>query len=359
MTSHDEPVFSEIIVRPVTAIEESRYKSQMAEHHYLGYLPKIGETIWYVATWRDRWLAQISLSSAALKCAVRDRWIGWDFHNQFDRLKLIANNSRFLILPEGRHPNVGSCILGRLERRVISDWLQRFGHPLLLLETFVDPSRFYGGVYRASNWFELGYTQGFRRLRDGYNNTPRDPKLVFVRPLCRAVQARLTQSSLIDLGLTGVPRMQIAASQMRSLPDYFRDIPDPRRPQGRRHRLHVVLGLAVGACLCGMKGYKAIAQWADLLGVAARRRFGCRFYKGSYIVPSCSVIRDCLVRVDPDKLDEALSAWALDQLSPNEALALDGKTMKGAVDDQGAKTHILSLVGHHSRQCIAQKKLVL
>jgi len=73
---------SELILRPVTRSEEARYRRQMTQYHYLGDLPKIGETLWYVATWREQWLAQISVSAAALKCGVRDRWIGWDFRLQ-------------------------------------------------------------------------------------------------------------------------------------------------------------------------------------------------------------------------------------------------------------------------------------
>lgn len=149
---------SELQVRPVERHEEGRYQAQMVQHHYLGALPKIGETVWYNATWRDQWVAQLSLSAAALKCGVRDRWIGWDFRSQYGRLKLIANNSRFLILPEWHRPNIGSRVLSLTERRVVADWRARFGHPLPLLETFVDPQRFHGGVYRAANWKELGLT---------------------------------------------------------------------------------------------------------------------------------------------------------------------------------------------------------
>ena len=150
--------------------EEGRYQEQMARHHYLGALPKIGETIWYVVTWHDQWVAQLSLSAAALKCGARDRWIGWDFRTQYGRLNLIANNSRFLILPDWHRPNIGSRVLSLTERRVVADWQERFGHPLLLLETFVDPRLFHGGVYRAANWIELGLTQGYRRTREGYSS---------------------------------------------------------------------------------------------------------------------------------------------------------------------------------------------
>jgi hypothetical protein len=90
----------EIFVRPIRPFEEQRYRELMQEHHYLGSLPKIGETLWYVATWSNQWIVLVSFSASALKCAARDHWIGWDFRHQYDRLKLIVNNSRFLILPD-------------------------------------------------------------------------------------------------------------------------------------------------------------------------------------------------------------------------------------------------------------------
>lgn len=352
------PILSEIIVRPIERAEEPRYRAQMAAHHYLESSPKIGETLWYVATWRGRWLAQISFSAAALKCGVRDEWIGWDFRTQFDRLKLIANNSRFLILPAGRYPNVGSRVLALVARRVARDWPQRFGHRLLLLETFVDPKRFHGGVYRGANWLELGLTRGFRRIPGGYSHLAEAPKRVFVYPLQRNAVALLSHPDRAILGLSGAPRMSLSAVQMRSLPYYFADIPDPRRAQGRRHRLPVVLSLAAGASLCGMRSYKAMAEWAASLGQAARGRFGCRRANGRYLVPSLYVMRDCLVRVGPEALDERLQAWQAAQLKPDEALAMDGKTMKGAVDESEAQTHIVSLIGHESKHCAAQKKSV-
>lgn len=347
---------SELHLRPVTRAEEPRYRDQMARHHYLGDLPKIGDTLWYVATWRGMWLAQLSLSAASLKCGVRDRWIGWDFRTQYDRLKLIANNSRFLILPEVRWPNVGSRVLGQLERRVVTDWQHHFGHSLLLLETFVDPTRFYGGVYRAANWLELGLTRGYRRTRGGYSAEPEDPKRVFLRPLKRQVQAHLNHPDRAHLGLTGVAKMQLNAEQMRSLPWCFATIDDPRRRQGRRHRLPVVLGLAAGAMLCCMRGYKAIADWVQGLGQAAHARFSCRRVDGRYEVPSEFVIRDCLVRIEPGALDRALTQWCQSWGVEETALALDGKTMKNAVDEHGRQTYILSVIGHDSRHCHAQKK---
>jgi hypothetical protein len=348
---------SELHVRPVERHEEGRYQEQMACHHYLGALPKIGETVWYVATWRDQWVAQLSLSGAALKCGVRDRWIGWDFRSQYGRLKLIANNSRFLILPDWHRPNLGSRVLSLTERRAVADWPARFGHPLLLLETFVDPRRFSGGVYRAANWIALGLTQGYRRTRAGYSADADAPKRVFLRPLCRHPQQQLTHPNRDHLHLTGAPKIMLNADQMRALPQCFRTSADPRRAQGRRHRLPVVLGLAAGATLCGMRGYKAISDWANGLGQQARIRFGCRRENGHCVVPSEFVIRDCLVRIDPEALDRALQAWNTAWGMHDEALAMDGKTMKNALDETGQQAHIMSVVGHASKICHTQKKL--
>lgn len=329
----------------------------MQAHHYLGALPKIGETLWYVASYRGEWVALLSFSAAAWKCAVRDRWIGWGFRHQYDRLKLLANNSRFLILPLWHRPNLGSKTLALCERRLPGDWRERFGHPLLLLETFVDPERFRGTVYRAANWIELGQTKGFRRTRGGYSERANAPKQVFVKRLQPDACAVLARPHLPAYYPTGAPKIMLTADQMLSLPQCFADIPDPRRAQGRRHPLPVVLAIAAGAILCGMRGYKAIADWANSLGPKARERFRCRRVNGCYLVPSESIFRDCLIRVDPAHLDQALQYWNQTHGQADESLAIDGKTMCNARDHEGRRTHILSVVGHQSHICYAQKKL--
>jgi Domain of unknown function (DUF4338)/DDE_Tnp_1-associated len=349
----------EIHVGPIQSSEEARYQALMQRHHYLGALPKIGETLWYVATWHEAWVALLSFSAAAWKCAVRDRWIGWEFRHHYDRLNLIANNSRFLILPEWHVPNLGSKTLSLCQKRLPGDWRERFGHPLLLVETFVDPQRFQGTVYRAANWTYLGDTRGFRRTRQGYSATAPSPKRVFVQPLQPDARVVLSRPHLEPPYRTGVPKLMLTADQMRALPDVFTDLPDPRRAQGRRHRLPTVLALAAAAVLCGMRGYKAIADWAHSLGPKARQRFRCRRSKdGRYLVPSESILRNVLIRVDPVQLDGALQKWNAAYGQADETLAIDGKTMCNALDDQGRQTHIMSVVGHHTKICYTPKKSV-
>jgi len=138
-------------VRLVRPDEEQRYQEIMQTHHYLGSLAKIGEHLWYIATILGEWAALLSFSAAALKCAARDRWLGWDFRRQYSRLNLLTNNSRFLILPEWHYSNLASKTLSLCLKRLSGDWQAHFGHPLLLVETFVDPARFQGTLYNVGH----------------------------------------------------------------------------------------------------------------------------------------------------------------------------------------------------------------
>ena len=349
-------LLDQISVRPIVKQEEIKYVQVMEAHHYLGAIPKIGENIWYVATYQTQWIALISFSAAALKCTARDQWIGWSYRHQTGRLKLIANNSRFLILPTLFGKNLGSRILSLCLKRLSADWTEKYHHPVLLVETFVDPERFHGGVYRASNWQEVGMTRGFRRTTAGYSAQSAQKKLIFVKSLHRRAQAILSHHQLSHPFMLGEVKMKITAQHIRSLPSFFKDINDPRRSQGRRHRLSTVLSIAAGAVLCGMRSYEAMFDWADSLSQKSREHFRCRYEKGRYTVPSLSIIRDVLTRVDPSELEAAFIAWNTAHAQDDESLAIDGKTMCNAIDEKGRQTQIMSAVGHSTGICYAQKK---
>jgi hypothetical protein len=322
----------EVLVRPVVRHEEQHYQELMDQYHYLGKIPKISETLWYVALWRDQWVALLTFSASALKCKARDQWIGWSPRHQFDRLKLVVNNSRFLILPDWHIPNLGSRVLSLIQKRVPTDWQNTFGHPVVLLETFVDPQRFQGTVYKAANWLYVGSTRGFRRVHQGYSATPLSPKMVFVKPLQLDAQKVLCQPFIESPYRTTGTRIMLNAEQMRSLPSFFLGIPDPRRREGRRHLLPTVLAIAIGAVLCGIRGYHAIAEWADNLNQRSRQRFRCRRENGQHVVPSESVIRDCLIRVDPLYLDRALKRWNQVYGEQDQSLKIDSRTNFNLID---------------------------
>ena len=147
----------DVEVRPVRGVEERRrWDALMARHHYLPFHGLFGKSLRHVAVRGETWLALLGWQAGAFKVGVRDAWIGWSREQQFSRLHLIANNSRFAVLEEGRVPNLASRALGPSLRRLARDMRDAHGHPVLLAETFVDPSRFAGTCYRASNWVSLG-----------------------------------------------------------------------------------------------------------------------------------------------------------------------------------------------------------
>jgi hypothetical protein len=183
----------------------------MQRHHYLGFLSKIGETLWYLASRHDEWIALLSFSTPAWKCAARDRWIGWDFRHQYDRLHLVTNNSRFLILPDWHVPNLASRILSLCQKRLPTDWQTAFGHPLVLIETFVDPQRFRGTIYKAAGWSYAGDSKGLQRTRQGYSATAHSPKMVFVKPLNPDAQSLLSHALIHLLFRKGGPKMMLQA----------------------------------------------------------------------------------------------------------------------------------------------------
>jgi hypothetical protein len=153
-------------VREVSADTTTRLQvaAALEEFHYLGCRGTVGENLQYALTdGQGRLLACLLFGAAAWKCRARDEWIGWTADQRQQRLHLITNNTRFLILPSVRVPHLASWILGRVMRRLSADWEKKYGHPILLVETFVERDRFAGTSYKAANWVRLGETTGRSR----------------------------------------------------------------------------------------------------------------------------------------------------------------------------------------------------
>ena len=171
--------------------EHGCFGHYLSHHHYLGFNRTVGEHLEYLV--RDRHardLACILFGSAAWKSAPRDRWIGWRDAVRQRNLNFITNNTRFLILPWVRVPHLASHILGRIMRRLRSDWMRRYGHPVHLVETFVQKDRFKGTCYKAANWALLGQTQG-RSRQDRHNNLSVPVKDILAYPLCKNFRNKL------------------------------------------------------------------------------------------------------------------------------------------------------------------------
>lgn len=160
----------------------SRTWRALMVHHPLGAGPLCGAQLRYLVRSRAGDLGALSFSAAARRLAARESFIGWDDATRRAQLSQVVNNSRFLILPTVKVPNLASHVLSLAERRLADDWQARYGVRPVLLETFVDSALHAGTCYRAANWIEIGRTCG-RGRQDRHRTARATPKRIFVRPL--------------------------------------------------------------------------------------------------------------------------------------------------------------------------------
>lgn len=170
------------------------FERYLSRHHYLGFRGPVGENIGYLIRSRAGVdLACVLFGAAAWQCAPRDRWIGWPPEQRQQGLPLIANNSRFLILPWVRIEHLASHILSQVARRIDADWQRRYQHRVYLLESFVQPDRFQGTCYQAANWIQVGQTTGrtrqSQRHRDNQVHAP--VKDIYLYPLATNARQHL------------------------------------------------------------------------------------------------------------------------------------------------------------------------
>ncbi len=153
-------------------------------YHYLAFAPLPGAQLRYFVRAQGRILALLGFGAAAWKCAPRDRFIGWSPAQREQRLHLVVNNARFLILPWVQSRNLASRILATATRALGNHWQERYGYAPVLVETFVEVPRFRGIAYQAANWRRLGLTQGRGKL-DVHKRAKLPKKSVWVYPLAK------------------------------------------------------------------------------------------------------------------------------------------------------------------------------
>jgi hypothetical protein len=162
------------------------WRGMMQRHHPLGDGPLCGRQQRYLI-WSEMrgWLGGLSFSATTPRLRERDEKIGWSEKARWEHLKEVVCNSRFLILPEVKVKNLASHVLGRVAKQVKTEWAEEYGYEPVLLETYVDESKFSGGSYGAANWKRIGQTSG--RRGGG------QPKAIWIYPLRRDWRRRLCE----------------------------------------------------------------------------------------------------------------------------------------------------------------------
>lgn len=346
----------------------ARWNKLIGKHHYLKEHRLVGESLRYVVKQNKEWVALLGWSSAAYHLSARDAVIGWtDAQRQASR-HLVACNARFVVLkPKGQSPNWASQILSANTRVLSADWLQCYGHPILLVETYVDPERFEGTCYRAANWTEIGVTKGFGRSRLEFYQLHEKPKAIFLyelHPKARQILSAPVMPAAWARYCRAPDPQQYPLSnhQTKSLMKALQPLKDPRRYKGWRHRkVTSIITIATAAMIAGNDALIDIGDFAQHLNQNELRSLGasrCR-QTGRYVAPSESTIRRVLQRLDPAQLDLLVTDWLRSHLQALNiaALAVDGKCVRTASKINGQSLQLFSALDTQTKLCCGQMQI--
>jgi hypothetical protein len=141
--------------------ENNLFRTFINNYHYLGYCRYAGENMKYIAyDNQNNPLACFLFAAAAWSVKDRDTFIGWKKEKQKSNLCYITNNQRFLILPWIQVKYLASYLLARVTNRIKNDWIEKYGHPIFALETFVEKNRFNGTCYKVRKLVIIRANQG-------------------------------------------------------------------------------------------------------------------------------------------------------------------------------------------------------
>ena len=361
----ESDLLRQVTVRLSAPEERDRFDQLLEQRHYLQSARLGGPSLRYVAEVDGQWVALIAFSGASPHTKAREQKIRWTPRQRARRLGFVVNNSRFLVLPERqRYPNLASRVLALCLKRLNVDWQERWGHPVLLVESYVDESQYRGTCYRACGFEAVGLTAGFGRCSRDYYCEHGQPKQLYLRELRPRAMGLLRQGRLpSDLAeheekISGP--CPLRAAQLDSLLEVFQQFRDPRRGHGLRHRQAFVLACAAVAMLMGAAGYEAFEEECQKLTQRQLRALGCRQNPktGRYRPPSDSTFFRVLNRLDAAEFDLRIGQWMIAQeISILQGLAVDGKCLRGSGRTDGKPLQLLSAVSHRLRLTVAQEPI--
>ena len=328
---------SPLKVRVAGSPENEWFDAQMGQHHYLGAGQAVGDYLRQIVEGDGCPLALLVWGPACYALKDRDLWISWSAPQRVTRLKLIAQNRRFLLLTQkGQSPNLASQALGAALRALPQQWQERFGYRPLLAESFTDPEAYAGTCYKATNWEAVGLSAGYSRHRADFYVFNDRPKRLWLRELVPGARAHLRavdvpEDARAGLLACGSGVLPVKHEQMDSLCEVLRKAPDPR-DSNTQYRTGPVLTLIAMALLAGRREIAEIARFATTLTHPQRRRLGLPLKKGTrrfYKVPGYDVFYQVLTRMDPEAFARILNDWLASRVgSLPQALALDGKMIR-------------------------------
>jgi hypothetical protein len=327
----------EVEVAVVAAAGAAWFDQQLATHHQLGAGRSVGDYLRQTVKVQGTVAALLVWGPACYRLKHRDRWISWSAPQRVERLKLIVQNRRFLLLTDkGTAPNLASQAMGAALRALPGQWQEAFGYRPLLAESFTDPALYAGACYQASNWEPVGFSAGYSRDRAKFYIPNERPKKLWLYELdrqarrhLRAVQVPADCQPALSVPPGGV--LPLNQPQMLSLGEAIRLAPDPRA-KNTRFRSGPVLAIVALALLAGRREIAEIARFATTLSQRQRHLLGLprqKTAKAFYRVPTYSVFYALLTQLDGAAFASHLAAWlqAHAEALP-QALAMDAQMIR-------------------------------
>ena len=339
LSADEQEILDHLQVRLLSSPKDkARCDGLITEHHYLKDATLVGEQLRYVASYKGRWLALATWSGAAFHLKDRDEFIGWDFEQCRRRRSLLANNSRLLVLPDCRCPNLISRFMKLMLGRLSADWQERWGHPLALVETFVDPQLYQGTAYKVSGWSHLGKTAGWKRDAADFYTKHDAVKQIWVRELVKQARVKLRAQQLpapwAMVEETARPRCQQTVKEIRSLMEALRqELPEFRRAQALGYPLAGMVALIVMAMATGVRqGPDDLEKYADTLSQPQLRALGFRQDRcsGLHRCPKKTTFTRVLCGLDAQVLERLLLEWQgrLTGSLQDSLVIVDGKKLR-------------------------------
>lgn len=339
LSADEQEVLDHLQVRLLTSPKDKgRFDQLIVEQHYLKDATLVGEQMRYVATYKGRWLALASWSGAAFHLKDRDEFIGWDFEQCRRRRCLLANNSRLLVLSECHYPNLISRFMKLMLGRLSADWLEHWGHPLAMVETFVDPQLYQGTAYKVSGWSHLGKTAGWKRDAADFYTKHDKPKQIWVRELVKNARVKLRAAQLPpEWAMVQEQerlRCEHTVREIRSLMESLqRQLPEFRRAQALGYPVAGMVCLIVMAMATGVRqGPDDLEKYADTLSQPQLRalRFRQDRRSGWHRTPKKTTFTRVLAGVDAQVLERLLLEWQQRLTGPvqDSLVIIDGKKMR-------------------------------
>jgi len=310
------------------------------EEHFLGSGKEAGDRLCQFVLEDGEVVAVLIWCAASWHLKSRDELVGWDPVTRSKRLKLVVQLRRFLVLEKTRRPNLASQSLGLGLRKLQQQWNEQHGYKPLLAESFSDPESHAGTVYKVTNWTQAGTTKGYSQNKNpdhtDYYIPNERPKKLWLKPLTTQAYALMSAPELPEMSKRaevsrGGERSPLNIKQLASLRQAFELVPDPRRPQSRRHPLTSMLTLVALGLLMGGRDMLNIWRNVSPLSQAHRRSIGLRVINkesGLLKMPGYDALNDLFNKIDPHAYARALTAWLQQNTGTiPRSLALDGKSI--------------------------------